>query len=117
MRFIAVACLLLLETATVGAQTLDWHFMNRTNEQISVQFYSRTRSHVWPNASSVYFVAPDRQRYTERIACQRGEYVCYGAWVEGVNMIWGVGRDGREGCRDCCYYCNGGNTQVIPFDP
>ena len=42
----------------------------------------------------------------------------HGAWVDGdEETYWGVGPGNKEKCDDCCYTCNGGETEEIELTP
>ena len=48
------------------------------------------------------------------VACEEGEKICYGAWIEGdQNTYWGAGPNNPQECEDCCYVCTGGQTEEI----
>jgi len=40
------------------------------------------------------------------IECVRGDYICYGAWVDEGRSFWGCGRECREACDSCCVSCD-----------
>ena len=42
------------------------------------------------------------------MTCSPGEKICYGAARSGnYAKYWGVGIQGRAGCRSCCMECGG----------
>jgi hypothetical protein len=61
------------------------------------------------------------------ITCKQDEYICFGAWWPNDNdhplLEWGLGSPARAdaGCANCCYHCNGRETQLLslfgPYDP
>ena len=98
----------LFNAPVAKAADMAWPMVNTTQFKIVFQFYSRTRSAVWPGRGQVWYVWPG-QRYTPVLRCQDGEYICYGAWVEGnTSLNWGVGPGGNLGCTSCCYTCRQG---------
>lgn len=101
-----------------AAETLLWRFESHHSNIVDVELYSDTRrGHVWPGNNRIY-VLDDYSVKTISISCQRGEKVCYGAWVRNrSNLYWGVGYKNRNRCSSCCYTCNGGQTKVIVLNP
>lgn len=93
---------------TASADVVEYNMANRTNHTVSLKFYSRSRNAVWPGASRVWVLLPQR-RYTFRLRCFRGEKICYGAWPRGGRYrgFWGVYR-GNRGCSSCCFRCRNG---------
>jgi hypothetical protein len=78
-------------------------------------FYSRVnRSRVWPGG-----VLADSAVHTERLSCEPGEMVCYGAWVQGAfpSPSWGVGAKGKQSCTNCCFTCPTLDSNVITLEP
>lgn len=105
-----LAVALLFTAPAAKAADMAWPMANSTQFKIAFQFYSRTRSAVWPGGGQVWYVWPG-QRYTPVLRCSPGEYICYGAWVEGNRSVnWGVGPGGNLGCPSCCYTCTHGNV-------
>ena len=116
-RVVAAWCFIVMFIAwpaAVMAETLDWWFQNKTGRTLNIELYGKTRSHVWPGNGSFWSLPPDGRRYINRISCNPGEHICYGAWAADEQaQYWGAGRGGNEACTDCCYYCRGGGTQLI----
>ena len=80
---------------------------------VSLRFYSTTREHVWPNNYEVYTIE-DNGVHRYKLQCQPAEQICYGAWVRGdETSFWGVGAYNGEACDDCCFQCEGGETDII----
>jgi hypothetical protein len=105
-----LAVALFFTAPAAKAADMTWPMVNNTQFKIVFQFYSRSRSAVWPGGGQVWYVWPG-QRYTQVLRCSAGEYICYGAWVEGNSSInWGVGPGGNLGCSNCCYTCTQGNV-------
>jgi hypothetical protein len=107
-----------ITTLPASAETLLWRFESHHANIVDVELYSDTRrGHVWPGKNKIY-VLDDYSVKTISISCQRGERVCYGAWVRNrSNLYWGVGYKNRNRCSSCCYTCNGGQTKVIVLNP
>lgn len=81
---------------------------------VNIAFYSQSRKRfAWPGWDRHWSIKDyDVHRYN--LTCQYGEKICYGAWVKGKQTTyWGVGIYSEEGCRGCCYTCNGGNSKLI----
>jgi hypothetical protein len=96
--------------------TLGWHFKNETSSKIEVTFYSPDRSMKWPAGDQVFYVEPGTTQ-DMKLNCSAGQNICYGAWSSAdFNRYWGVGRGGRQGCTNCCYICNGGETNILVFN-
>jgi hypothetical protein len=84
---------------------------------VEVQLYSQDRDYVWPSSDEVYLL-DDGETKTMPIECQQGERVCYGAWISGdQSTFWGVGPGKTQNCDNCCYTCQGGNTEQINLVP
>jgi len=90
---------------------------NHHPNAVEVQLYSRDRDYVWPNSDEVYLL-DDGETKTMPIECEAGESICYGAWISGdESTYWGVGPGKTQGCDNCCYTCQGGNTEQINLVP
>ncbi len=80
---------------------------------VYLKFYSQDYNTVWPGSDTVY-VINDYDLHSYSLSCSRYEKICYGAWEKGnSNRYWGVGRDGTESCRGCCYTCGAGDAGPI----
>ena len=104
--------------ATQGsAAELVWRIQSEHPNHVSVEFYSQDRNHSWPGGGEVYVIEDwDTHRYL--LTCNDGETICYGAWVRGEDSTyWGVGRDDRFGCNNCCYTCGGGDVTTKVLKP
>ena len=105
-----MAAALLYPAPSAQAADMGWPMINSTPYKIVFKFFSRSRNAVWPGAGQVWYVWPG-QKYTPVLRCQDGEYICYGAWVEGrPDINWGVGPSGNLGCPSCCYTCQFGKV-------
>lgn len=101
-----------LSLADGTQSSLTWQMRSFHHNAVEVQFYSNSRKHVWPAPGRVYAIR-DYAVHTYTTPCIKGEKVCYGAWVAGSGTTyWGTGKDGRLGCADCCYTCNGSTTPI-----
>jgi hypothetical protein len=96
-------------------ETFVWRFANQSGQPVSIELYSQKRQgHVWPGDGQVWTLPGNGATYTNPINCQRHEKICYGAWLPNdETSYWGVGRNNRQVCTDCCYDCTGRQTQVI----
>ena len=110
---IASAALLFPQAAAhAQTQSLTWRIQSFDSQVVDVKFYSQNRHHVWPSSSTVWTIR-DYGVHTYRLSCIQNEKICYGAWVRGnATSYWGVGREGRQPCNNCCYTCNGGTTPI-----
>ena len=84
---------------------------------VYVELYSDDRSHVWPGGGNAYYL-DDGGTWDIALSCRSGERICYGAWVDGdEDTFWGVGPGNKVSCGDCCYDCEGGETEEINLVP
>lgn len=110
MTGLIVLAAMIMTSSVAYAESMTWYVRSAHHEAISLTFYSDDRDHAWPGGDQVYILS-DRQRYRYPISCRTGEKICYGAWVRGrPDTYWGVGKDRRFGCSNCCYICDGGQT-------
>lgn len=113
--FIFLAILIGTLTVSVAqAETLTFLMRNNYGDDVSVEFYSKSRSHVWPGNGQIYPL-DTRGSHRYKLSCQSGEQICYGGWLAGDRngIYWGVGPGGKAGCDTCCYTCQGGTTREI----
>ena len=90
---------------------------NHHPNAVEVQLYSQERDYVWPSNDEVYLL-DDGETKTMPIECEAGERICYGAWISGdQSTYWGVGPGKTQDCDNCCYTCQGGNTEQINLVP
>ena len=76
-------------------------------------FSSDRKGHVWPTSSTAWNL-DDAEVHNIKITCLGGEKICYGGWVTGNSKLyWGVGADGSQSCKGCCFTCNGSQTPVL----
>lgn len=109
--------LILAQPTSAIAETLTWKIRSEYKYSVSLEFYARDRSHVWPGGGKVY-VLRDADTHTYTLSCDSGEWICFGAWSRGnPSRYWGVGKGGHYGCEGCCYQCNGGTTDLRILTP
>jgi hypothetical protein len=112
---LAVAIAGLAAPAVAGEVTFVMN--NHHPNAVEVQLYSQDRDHVWPGPDEVYLL-DDGETKTMSLSCEDGEGICYGAWIVGdQNTFWGVGPGATQSCDNCCYTCQGGNTETINLVP
>jgi hypothetical protein len=123
MKFSAVArraaLALLAATFTAPALAADVTFVMKNSHPYAVELelYSQDRNHVWPGNNQVFYL-DDGETKEIPLSCREGESICYGAWVSGdQGTYWGVGPENTEDCSDCCYICEGGETEEIELVP
>lgn len=75
---------------------------------IQIAFYSQDRNAVWSGGGGAYTIDDDAA-HSYKLKTRSGEKNCYGAWVPGDNLYWGLGRDEYD-CKNCCLYGNGGTS-------
>jgi hypothetical protein len=99
------------------ASSLTWRVQSNYPYSVDLTFYSALSDRAWPGGTQVWVLNNNRV-HTFNLSCIPGEQICYGAWVRGdTTRYWGVGYGGLQGCTSCCYYCNGGQTQVMILNP
>ena len=102
-----------LMPSLAGAASLKWHVRSEHDAKISLEFYSQDRDHVWPGDGDVY-VIDDFDTHDYTLTCNKGEKICYGAWVRNhSDSYWGSGYDGKEACDTCCFTCGAGDTPTM----
>lgn len=95
--------------------TMTWPFRNSHPNVVFLQFYAQYSDRVWP-APNQYIKLDDSDAHDVRLKCWEGEKICYGAWTEG-GSTWGVGRNNRYGCKDCCADCRSGKLRTRNLKP
>ena len=86
-------------------KTVTFVITNNDKYRLSLRFFKKTGSGgVWPGSGKNYVLSSSE---TYNLGCKSGDKVCYGAWRDHQTIYWGVGRDGREGCENCCMSCGG----------
>lgn len=100
-----------------GAEEVTFVIRNSHPYAVYVELYSDDRNHVWPGGGDAYYL-DDGGTWNLALSCRSGERICYGAWVAGdEDTFWGVGPENRVSCTDCCYDCEGGETEEIDLVP
>jgi hypothetical protein len=102
---------------TAAAGDVTFAIKNSHPNAMRLELYSQGRDHVWPGGGKDYYL-DDGETKMIPLSCQDGESICYGAWVDGdEDTYWGVGPGDKETCEDCCYVCQGGETEEIELTP
>jgi hypothetical protein len=115
-RLVAFGALLAL-ASPAAAQQVTFRVQSMYQYKVQIEFYSQNRQFAWPGGTRAYNL-DDYAVHTYTLNCNRGERICYGAWVTGnQNKFWGVGLHGRQSCGNCCYRCDGQQTPVIVLNP
>lgn len=107
-------CLLAAASWSRGAaaETFTFRLQNSYPGDLQVEFCSEDRNHSWPGGGQAYLLKPGNP-VSFPLKCRKGETICYGAWVDGdATTYWGSGADCAEECDDCCYVCDGSESEV-----
>jgi hypothetical protein len=111
-------CAVCLLPSFSPAMASDVTFVIRNNHPnaVRVELYSQDRNYVWPGKGKDFYL-DDGEAREMSLACEEGEQICYGAWIDGdEETYWGVGPGNAETCEDCCYVCEGGQTEEIVLE-
>jgi hypothetical protein len=110
---LSLAAAILALAAPAFAGDMNFYMKNQQDRGVAVELHSRDRNAVWPGGDQVYFLE-GRQKKSVKVACQEGEKICYGAWINGDDSIsFGVGPDNdKPPCEYCCFICVDKSTQV-----
>lgn len=87
--------------------TVSFTIVNNTSDTVHVAFFDRNdQSHIDPPYNRFY-VLNGNNTQTYRINCTIGQVICYGAKMQGNNMMqfWGTGHEGKQNCKKCCLTC------------
>lgn len=104
-------------SASASAADVTFVMRNSHPNAVRVELYSQGRDHVWPGNGEDYYL-DDGETKEMSLACEEGESICYGAWIDGdENTYWGVGPGNKQQCDNCCYTCTGGSTEEINLVP
>lgn len=101
-------------------QTLTFVIRNETTSGIDYKLWSQNRNQVWPGARTAYGLNFKGDQRANKLACVRGETICYGAWFRNnPKIFWGAGPTGKGRCTTCCYVCNGSTTgaKILTYSP
>ncbi|MCV9965108.1 hypothetical protein OIU34_24815 [Pararhizobium sp. BT-229] len=97
--------------AAENRNKLKFTVTNGDDYQAVINFRDHNRTRVWPSPSKSY-VIPSGETRTISLACQQGEWICFGANRNlGDISYWGRNIDGKQGCTDCCYRCGAGPVE------
>lgn len=100
-------------TLPAAAETMTFQMSSDHENAVEIKMFAQSRRNVWPSSRTV-FKLEDYDVHNFKISCQRGERICYGAYVVGdTDTYWGVGDRNQQRCRNCCYTCNGRTTDLI----
>lgn len=96
-----------------NSSSLTFRIKSDYQYKVQLAFFSQDRNHVWPGKGNAYNL-DDSKVHDIKLACQPGESICYGGWVNGDSKLyWGRGATGKLKCESCCYACNNNMTPVI----
>ena len=108
---------LLLAAAPAQADDMAFYMKNAHPRAVVVELHSQTRDHRWPGGDQVYLLEKGEKKSVP-IACEAGETICYGAWLNGDDSVsFGVGPDNSRRCEDCCSICVAKATETIELKP
>ena len=100
----------------INPNSMTWVITDLCSDGLNIWFLFKDSSLKWrwpPNQSwsTRNYGDPVRQA----ISCNAGTWVCYGAQPgeDSSDYYWGIGLDGNQGCKDCCYLCDG---STVPLD-
>ena len=91
--------------------TMQWTFTDLCDdfEAIHVELYQVGVNGLFDEGEKKWD-SLDLEAYGEpgtiEIRCTEGEKVCYGAWSESANWLWGCAENCLQYCENCCYYCD-----------
>jgi hypothetical protein len=82
-----------------------WTLTDGCRDGAAIHFRLHDVDHglVWPDAEKVYVIPAGETRMV-KLKAQRGAKICYGARPDLArsSAYWGIGTDGKQGCKDCC---------------
>ena len=116
---LALMLSLLFAAGPVLAETLTFRVQSKHPNVVDVEFYSRTRSAVWPGDKKVYSIKDD-EKHSYKLSCSPGERICYGAWVRGggagghagvPELLLPLRRGGRRGCAQSVGFAGSGGKR------
>lgn len=113
--FILVLVLMVGSTVSAGSKSdsLTFRLQSSYEYKVQIEFYSQDREFAWPGGDEAYNL-DDSDVHEFPLTCQRGETICYGAWVTGNDdLYWGVGMNDQYTCKNCCFKCGAGKTPVL----
>ena len=86
MMALAAGFMILGQAATATAQDVTYSVRNDHPNTVELEFYSADRDVAWPGGGNA-FILDDGEPHSLPLACEEGERVCYGAWVQGDSSI------------------------------
>lgn len=115
---ILVMALMVGSAVSAGSKsdTVTFRLQSTYEYKVQVEFYSQDRDFAWPGGDKAYNLE-DSEVHEFPLDCQRGETICYGAWVTGNDdLYWGVGMNNSYKCKNCCFKCGAGPTPVLTLN-
>jgi hypothetical protein len=106
-------------SAPACADVLTFEMQTQSPRKVFIAFFSESRNQAWPGGNNAYVISRHRPPlvYNYPLQCRRGEKICFGAWEpKNSNSTWGVGKDGRHSCSDCCFIRQNGSTGLQILD-
>jgi hypothetical protein len=97
---------------TATESTITFNVKSDYQYAVRVEFFSQERNLAWPGSHDTYKV-DDYQTHSYRLRCSSGEKICYGASDSSGSTYWGLGLDGRHGCKNCCAVCGGNSVSYV----
>jgi len=117
LRAVAAVFAFVVFAGFAAAADVTFVMNNQHPNAVEVELYSQDRDHIWPGGGEVYLL-DDGETKEMSLSCEEGESICYGAWISGdQNSYWGVGPNNAQKCDNCCYTCEGGQTEQINLVP
>ena len=99
---------------TPTTNTVTFHVTDACNDRRRVEYRffeqiggsTSNSGRSWPGGTRFWYTPGYDRTVVQRLACQAGTNVCYGARVDGNSRsYWGVGFEGDQGCTACCTRC------------
>lgn len=93
--------------------------MSQHYSTLLIAFYTGNGRSGWPGGDTGSrvggYMINDSSVHTYRLNCRRGEKICFGAWEHQnpYGAYWGCGPRCVNRCVDCCYICDGEETNII----
>ena len=80
---------------------------------VQIKFYSQTRKgHQWPTSKTAWNLLDEAHALS--MTCNKGEKICWGAWVKGTGRPeWGARVGGTDDCKGCCFTCKDLETSGV----
>jgi len=119
LQFLLVGiCFTYAAVSAASAESVKIQMKSDHPKQVMLKFYSMHRDHYWPSADRSY-VIKDYDLHTYHLGCNRGEKICWGAWVKNRpnGIYWGIGTSRNNGCKNCCITCDGSTYSGSTLKP